>query len=130
MKSIGSLTKHLPTDGRSSPSTSPEPRAARVWQRLTEIHGDRFLREFGPVPNETWARTIARLTDREIMRGLANLADDALAHPPTLGVFVSACKRLPPVRHLGVPVAMLERKTASPESKADAIAQMRRKLRC
>ena len=82
------------------------------------------------MPNESWARTIARLTDREIVRGLSNLASDGLAHPPTLGQFVAACKRLPPVRYLGVPVAMLERKTARPESKSGAIAEMRRRLRC
>ena len=94
------------------------------------MFGGRFFREDGPEPNDTWTQAIARLTDQQLGRALANLADDKLQHPPTLPQFVGAARRLPPVRHLGVPVAMLERKTARPESKSGAIAEMRRRLRC
>ena len=39
-----SLTNDAP--GKSE-RQSPAPRALRVWTRLSEIYGDRFLREFG-----------------------------------------------------------------------------------
>jgi hypothetical protein len=92
------------------------------------MHGARFLKEFGSAPNESWTRTIAALSDRQIVRGLSNLAEDGLQHPPTLGQFVAACKRLPPVRHLGVETPQLEHHI-TPEKRAENLARLRAAIR-
>ena len=49
-------------------------------------------------------RSIARLTDAEIVRGLVNLDGDNRAHPANRSEFIAACKRTAPVRQLGVPL--------------------------
>lgn len=67
------------------------------------MYGNRFYSSYGETPPKLWCAAIARLDDNALKRGLANLANDGGAHPPTLPEFVAACKRLPPVRHLGVP---------------------------
>jgi hypothetical protein len=95
------------------------------------MFGDRFLREYGSAPNDTWTRAISRLDDRLIARALANLGNDGLQHPPTLSQFVAAAKRLPPVRYLGVQTAgLLERKSSSPEARNEAMQKIREALRC
>ena len=126
MRSLGEITSSPKTGaGASSMSTSPEPRAGRVWQRLAEIHGARFLKEFGSAPNESWKRAIAKLTDHEIVRGLTNLAEDGLQHPPTLGQFVAACKRTPPVRYLGVETPRLPHQVSA-EQRRENLEKLRR----
>jgi hypothetical protein len=71
---------------------SPGPRALRVWVRLREIYGDRFTREFGSVPSESWAAAIERMPDAEVVASLRALAEKGSPHPPTLGEFVKAAK--------------------------------------
>ena len=61
-----------------------------MWIRLAEMHGDRFLREYGDAPNRTWAEAIARMTDEQVIAALRNLAEQNRAHPPTLPEFVAA----------------------------------------
>jgi len=74
----------------------------RVWVQLAEIFGKAFYREHAKTPPNLWVQAIDRLQDHEIIRGLANLANDNLQFPANLSQFVSACKRTPPVRQLGV----------------------------
>ena len=92
MELLGSLYSNSPTSDEleSSESLRHERRAARVWERLRETYGDRFSREFGSVPNETWAATIARLSDADIAASLRSLAEKGSPHPPSLGEFVKA----------------------------------------
>ena len=78
-------------------------RPQRVWVQLAELFGKAFYREHGSVPSNLWVQAVSRLSDQQIKRGLANLANDELAFPANLSQFVAACKRLPPVRYLGVP---------------------------
>ena len=78
-------------------------RAMQVWAQLAEVFGKAFYREHGETPSKLWVAAVNRLTDDQIKRGLANLANDAMQFPANLSQFVAACKRLPPVRQLGVP---------------------------
>lgn len=57
---------------------------------MKEIYGDRFLREFGAEPNDTWTATIERLSDAELAASLRALAEKGSPHPPSLGEFVKA----------------------------------------
>lgn len=59
---------------------------------MTEMYGDRFCREYGSVPNDTWTATIARMADTDIAAALKALAEKGSPHPPTLGEFVKAGK--------------------------------------
>jgi len=54
------------------------------------MHGDRFLREYGDMPNRTWTEAIARMSDEQVIKSLRNLAEQNRAHPPTLPEFVAA----------------------------------------
>lgn len=74
----------------------------KVWAQLGEMFGKAFYREHGDEPTTLWQQAISRLTDAQLSRGLANLANDGLEFPANLPQFVAACKKLPPVRHLGV----------------------------
>lgn len=100
---LGSLYSNSPTsdETESFENTLSERRAAKVWLRLREMHGDRFLREFGSQPNETWRAAIDRLSDDEIRQALKTLAEKGSPHPPTLGEFVAACR--PPKPETGSP---------------------------
>ncbi len=91
------------TSSRASEPTRDLTRAKRVWTAMAEMFGNPFLTQFGELPPSVWIAQVERLTDDEIRRGLNNLADEEMRFPPNLTQFVAACKRLPPVRHLGVP---------------------------
>lgn len=85
-------------------------RALKVWAQLAEMFGKAFYREHGDEPAALWQQAISRLSDTQLVRGLANIANDGLEFPPNLPQFLAACKRLPPVRHLGVPCLPLDTK--------------------
>lgn len=57
------------------------------------MFGNAFYRENGDEPGPLWKNAIDRLTDHEIVNGLANLANDNLRFPANLSMFVSACRR-------------------------------------
>lgn len=65
-----------------------------VWVQLAEIYGKALYREHGSEPPMLWKQAIDRLSDAEIQRGLANLAEEALAYPANLGQFVEACQHI------------------------------------
>jgi hypothetical protein len=65
-------------------------RATRVWTRLSEMYGNRFLREYGEKPNRSWVEAVARMSDDQVIAALRNLAEQGSVHPPTLPQFVEA----------------------------------------
>jgi hypothetical protein len=79
-----------PSMTRSEDFERQQKRASRVWIRLAEMHGDRFLREYGEKPNRTWIEAIDRMSDEQVIAALRRLAEQNRAHPPTLPEFVSA----------------------------------------
>ena len=58
-----------------------------------------FLRENGDEPPKLWVQAIAKLSDQQIARGLADLGNQGLAFPPNLSQFIAACKKPPPPLH-------------------------------
>lgn len=58
------------------------------------MFGKAFFREHSEKPTPLWIQAINRLTDRQIVNGLANLGNDGLAFPPNCSQFVAACKRV------------------------------------
>lgn len=67
------------------------------------MFGNSFLNQFGARPPSVWVAQVEKLSDEELRRGLQNIADTEDRFSPNLTQFVAACKRLPPVRYLGVP---------------------------
>ncbi len=61
-----------------------------MWTRLAEMYGQRFLRDYGDEPTETWIRATDNLTNEQIRSALVNLAKSNNPHPPTLPEFMSA----------------------------------------
>lgn len=59
------------------------------------MFGNAFYREHGKSPSDLWHQSVAKLTDAQIARGLANLGNDDLRFPANLSMFVSACNREP-----------------------------------
>ena len=66
-----------------------------VWVQLAEVYGKALYREYGSEPPMLWKKSIEQLSDEQIQRGLANLAEAALPFPANLGQFVEACVHLP-----------------------------------
>ena len=92
MKTAHELAATLaqPSMTRSEDFERQQKRSSRVWIRLAEMHGDRFLREYGEKPNRTWLEAIDRMSDEQVIASLRRLAEQNRAHPPTLPEFVSA----------------------------------------
>lgn len=88
-RALNSLTSAAP---ENCEKPLPARRAMRVWVRLHQMYGDRFLREFGSEPNDTWAAAIDRMGDEEVKRALVTLAEKGSPHPPALPEFVAASK--------------------------------------
>lgn len=92
--------------------------------------GDRFLREFGSVPTETWVAAITRLTDEQVAACLKGLADKGSPHPCSLPEFVAAGKpETGSPRYLGVPTTPEALRLAAPPRCIRDIDALRKALR-
>jgi hypothetical protein len=81
------------------PKSIVSARAKRVWQRLAEWYGSRFIEQYGEAPPEDWSATIDRADNETVKRGLAVIRSKHPAHPPTFPEFDQA---MAPVRSTGV----------------------------
>ena len=70
-------------------------RPDKVWAQLAELFGNAFYREYSESPPRLWQEAIWKLTDKQIVTGLTNLAEDGLHFPANLSQFVEACNRKP-----------------------------------
>ena len=80
-------TKNWPTSGGS---VARDSRATLLWTRLAEMYGQRWLRDYGDEPTETWVRAVSGLSNDQVRKALTNLAKSGNPHPPTLPEFMSA----------------------------------------
>ncbi len=82
----------IQSEARSAPI--PMPWASKLIQRLTEMYGAQFLRQWEAVPAErlpiVWAEELAGYTGVEIARGLAACRQQKF--PPTLPEFLMLCR--------------------------------------
>lgn len=124
--------RHGDVSSRPRLTTDEVDRVVRVWTTLTETFGESFTRQYGDVPPDLWALTIAALSEQECFEGIRRLAMQGREWPPNLGQLVAACR--PPragVRFLGRPVdprRALPRTAARPEHRDQCLARMRRRL--
>ncbi|HEX2530116.1 MAG TPA: hypothetical protein VHK70_01445 [Burkholderiaceae bacterium] len=68
--------------------------ADRVFEKMQALYGARFERQWGSVGMERahclWQQELAKLSDEQLMRGLAALA--TVEEPPTLPYFLRLCQ--------------------------------------
>lgn len=81
--------------------SSGRAKAARVWRAMREMFGSTWASQYGAVPNDTWMRALARLTDAQLVNGLNTVAQSNREFPPTLPQFIEHCayNRPPHLRH-------------------------------
>ena len=104
----------------------------RLWLRMTEIYGHKFVSSYGDAPNESWCRCMADIAPEQIASGLNALLSRNESWPPTAIEFRQLCtgddghawerqchKVFEPVG------PMLEDKTAKEQRCADGLAQIR-----
>jgi hypothetical protein len=72
------------------------PRAARVWDRLRQWYGTKFVEQFGSTPPNDWCVAIDRADNEAIQRGLDICRAQHPSWPPTLPEFELAIKPPPP----------------------------------
>jgi hypothetical protein len=67
-------------------------RADRVWMRLSQWYGTRWIEAFGPKPTEDWVRAVNGATDEQLLAALSAVRSKHLSHPPTLPEFEAALR--------------------------------------
>lgn len=75
----------------------------RLWLRMSEIFGYKWVSQYGPDPLETWAIRLGSLSTEEIGRGVNACAGSNLQWPPSLPDFCAMCQ--PDAASLGLPDA-------------------------
>lgn len=73
----------------------------RLWVRMTEIFGHKWVSQYGDEPLETWAKRLGALSKEEIAVGVNACANSNLQWPPSLPDFCGMCK--PDPASLGLP---------------------------
>ena len=83
--------------GKPQDSTSKqEPLEAkamdRLWLRMAEIYGHRWVSSYGAKPNDTWSTALGAFEFDQIKTGLNVMLEKNIEWPPTLTEFISYCK--------------------------------------
>lgn len=74
---------------------------ARIWQRMTELYGHRWISAWGEVSNpdgtltsaaQTWAQGLGRYSLNEIRQAFEKLIERGDEWPPTLPAFMGLCR--------------------------------------
>jgi Replication protein P len=75
----------------------------RLWLRMAEIFGHKWVSQYGPDPLETWAIRLGQLSAQQIAIGVSKCASSALEWPPSLPDFCGMC--IPDAASFGLPDA-------------------------
>lgn len=94
------VSKLLGASGPRQQSTVSDPRQAsnapmavmnRLWLRMAEIFGHKWVSSYGETPNESWCRCLAGVDPGQIATGLNALLDRSDPWPPTAIEFRNLC---------------------------------------
>ena len=86
--------------GSSEPAQVRNEIIARVWTRMAEVYGHKWVSQYGEVCDEkgaltsaakTWAQGLSRLKPEEISVGFSKLVEKADPWPPSLPEFGGLC---------------------------------------
>lgn len=73
----------------------------RLWIRMTEIFGHKWVSQYGDEPLDTWAKRLVSLTPDQIAVGVNACANSNLQWPPSLPDFCGMCQ--PDAASFGLP---------------------------
>ena len=76
-------------------------RAKRIWDRMMEIYGMRWVNSYGAEPTELWVELAESLEDYQIRHAIRTFAHSLDSFVPTLGQFKATARdaSLPPDLH-------------------------------
>lgn len=101
---------------------------AKLWSRMIEMYGHKFMSSYGEVPSDTWSRALAGASAADLAQGVKACFQRQDTWPPTLPEFVEMCR--PQARSLYFPDAMkaLPPLRPSRELAEQKISEIRAKL--
>ena len=74
------------------PSIEPTPMNADwVWEQMTDIWGEQWMRERGEQPSNMWVTQLSSITNDHLQRGVNRTVSERLNWPPSLPQFLSLC---------------------------------------
>ena len=95
MDQLKTLVKNFQrTNGLSSetmPSIEQPMNADWVWEQMTDIWGEQWMRERGEQPSNMWITQLSSITEQHLKRGVSRTVSERLNWPPSLPQFLSLC---------------------------------------
>lgn len=73
----------------------------RLWLRMAEIYGHKWVSQYGAAPLKTWAVRLGSMTKEQIGNGVNACAHSSMEWPPSLPEFCAMCQ--PEASALGLP---------------------------
>lgn len=125
-----SLASQESASSKASSDAHEEEMLKRLWKRMTEIYGHRWLSSYGLTPNDSWRRGLAGITGQQIANGLSRMLEQGSDWPPTLPQFRALCVKDPdaPLAPYHRPAPKLLGAPRNPEKARAALAECRRIL--
>lgn len=131
-ESVVQTASRIQVDESSKASSAAREQAvmARLWERMTEIYGHRWISAYGEAVNESWRRGLQGVSVEQIGRGLERLLEQGREWPPTLPEFRALCLKDPaaPIAPYHKPAPRLLEAPRNPEKARAALAECRRIL--
>jgi len=100
----------------------------RIWLRMKQSFGEKFIREFGEVPTKPWIGMVSSLSNEEIAYGLVEVVRIGKDWPPSVGGFRRLCKSYrKPIKALNTPdrKAILHQRDRTQSARLNAMIQIR-----
>lgn len=131
-ESVAQTASRIQVDESSKASSAAREQAvmARLWERMTEIYGHRWISAYGEAVNESWRRGLQGVSVEQIGKGLERLLEQGREWPPTLPEFRALCVTDPstPLAPYHRPAPRLLEAPRNPEIARAALAECRRIL--
>jgi hypothetical protein len=110
---------------------------ARVWTRMAEVYGHKWVSQYGEVCDEkgtltsaakTWAQGLSRLKPEEISVGFSKIVEKGFTWPPSLPEFANLCANGRPLK-LAAPFHKMVKQLPAPEVDPEIIRSTLREIR-
>lgn len=85
------MANNAPTLSTASPQPTGEKLAWRLWARMSEVFGNRWLTTYGDRPGSMWVEACDKLGAQRLSEGVQALIASGVDHPPSLPRFVALC---------------------------------------
>ncbi len=85
------ITRRPQDEAIAAQSNSP---GNMVWSAMVQMFGKRWIDSFGKDPAKfpVWGTQLDRLSEYQVLRGIAEVRDRKLEHPPSLPQFIGYCR--------------------------------------